>query len=303
MNPKKVINGFINRNNYNIGFAVITPDEFVIKKALPAIKWVKHSYKDRFFADPFILEVTNDTIFCLVEECIFGSKGTIALLEIDKNTFVLRERKTILKLETHLSYPAVMYHNGETYVYPENGHSGSLTMYHWNKKTRSLDRHVILANDDLIDSSIAHVDGKYYLLATTLRNGTLTEGYLYKSEAFDGPYEQLYVEPVTRGLATARPGGGFFQVGSEWYRPAQDCRGGYGKALNIMKIGSFEPFKEDIVFRLTPQSARYNQGLHTLNFHSSGLAVIDSKGFRHRILGPILCPIYDLVCKLRRTRK
>lgn len=295
MSIKKNINRWINRNFYNIGFITITPDEFITKKDLPKIHWVKHPYKDRFFADPFILDVTPDTIYCLVEECIFGNKGTIALLEVDRNTYRLKERKPLLNLDTHLSYPAVMYHDEKTYVYPENGQSGSITMYNYDKTNQQLVKHSVLASDDLIDSSIVRVGDVYYLLATTIKDGSLEAGYLYKSMSFYGPFKRVYDEPVTRGLASSRPGGNFFTVNGIWYRPAQDCRGGYGKALNIMRINSFEPFVENCIFRLGPQSFRYNLGLHTLNFHKSGIAVVDSRGYVHPVLGRILCPIYDIL--------
>lgn len=51
----------------------------VIKSDKLNIHWMKHSYTDRWFADPYLLEVTDKQIVVLVEEfCYKLRKGRIA---------------------------------------------------------------------------------------------------------------------------------------------------------------------------------------------------------------------------------
>ena len=52
---------------YEIGFLDNTVDDIINGRPLN-MKLMKHNFKDRWFADPFILEVTENTIELLVEE-------------------------------------------------------------------------------------------------------------------------------------------------------------------------------------------------------------------------------------------
>lgn len=300
---KNYIKSLYHRGHYNIGFMDLSSAGLIEREELPKINWLKHNYKDRFFADPFILDATESRIYCLVEELIYGSTGKIALLEIDRDSYRLIDRKIILDLDTHLSYPAIFTLGGKTYVYPENGQSGTLKSYLWNPEDKSLSLHKILANDDLIDSTITEYKKEYYLIGTRISCDCLKNAYLYKSSDIDGPYTPISPDPVISDPVTARPGGAFFRVGDTYYRPAQDCGKEYGVALHIMKINSFEPYREEKMFTITPRSFKYRLGLHTLNFHHDNLAVIDSRGYRHPYLGPIVYPCYHLIKRIIAKKK
>ena len=121
----------IQYNQYwNIGFCEQTSEELVLDKTMKPIRWLKHSYRDRWFADPFILKVTEHEIVVFVEECTMDKpKGIICELLIDRQTMELKRRHVMLELETHLSYPAIIRFKDKVYVYPENGDSGHLFMY------------------------------------------------------------------------------------------------------------------------------------------------------------------------------
>lgn len=46
------------KEEYNIGFVDNTYEDIISGKPL-SVKWMAHSYKDSWFADPFILDVTD----------------------------------------------------------------------------------------------------------------------------------------------------------------------------------------------------------------------------------------------------
>ena len=72
--------------SWNIGFLNIDKD--FVNKSTWDIRWMKHNYKDRWFADPFILKVTNDEIIVLVEEFYDPiHRGRISKLTIDKQYY------------------------------------------------------------------------------------------------------------------------------------------------------------------------------------------------------------------------
>ena len=59
------------------------------------IRWVRHRYIDRFFADPFLYKVDAENYYILAEELIFSKgKGTIVLLTVDKKTMRLIEQRS-----------------------------------------------------------------------------------------------------------------------------------------------------------------------------------------------------------------
>ena len=55
------------RQKWQIGF-ILGGYDAVLNDGKLKITWVKSPYKDRWFADPFILDVTSDEIILLVEE-------------------------------------------------------------------------------------------------------------------------------------------------------------------------------------------------------------------------------------------
>lgn len=52
---------------WNLGFVTDNVADVIYSDHLN-IHWMKHDYKDRWFADPYLLEVTDNHIVVLVEE-------------------------------------------------------------------------------------------------------------------------------------------------------------------------------------------------------------------------------------------
>ena len=114
--------------HYAWDIAFGTYSDTIITNGLSGInvKVVKNPYKNKWFADPFILEATENTIQFLVEE--FDDKvgrGRIARLKVNKSNCRIEECSIILDLPTHLSFPVIYRVNGCIYVHPENSASGS----------------------------------------------------------------------------------------------------------------------------------------------------------------------------------
>lgn len=285
--------------NYNIGFIEITPEELINNKALIQTKthWLKHPYKDRWFADPFILNVENDYIEVLVEEKEVSTPGILVKLKVSREHYKLLERIPILSLKTHLSYPAFIKFEGKVFVYPENGKSGVFNLYEYTKD--GLKFKSTLIDAPLADSTIFYDNNTdlYYLIATNEKVDVHNNLQLYKSNNLFSGWVLVSDDSVVNDKRFARPGGNFFSVNGRVYRPAQDCEGLYGNSLHIREILSFEPYKEKEVFQLKPSSFRYSKGLHTLNFHNAGLAVIDGNGYYYPLLGRFLSPVINMFRK------
>lgn len=286
--------------NYNIGFVAITPAELISHKGFGnrEIEWMKHDYSDRWFADPFILDANENEIVILSEEKIYGQPGSLVKLTVSVKGKKLITRHQILDLDTHLSYPAIYRNAGKVYVYPENSASRKLNLYEMDDARMKLNLAGTLINAPLADSTIYRdkITGKWFLIATNIDIHCHNYLQLYSSSTFEGPWHLSESSPVVTNVAMSRPGGDFFEVDGELYRPAQDCNGEYGNSLHIMHISSFLPYKEEEVVHLTPMSFKYAHGIHTLNFHESGWAVVDGNGYAYPIAGRILGPAVERIC-------
>lgn len=117
--------------DYNIGLIKATPTDVIFGNFdLCSVHWLKHKYRDRMFADPFILKETDDTLEILAEEALFlGGAATLVKLTVCTKTFQLVRRKKILSIKSHLSYPYILRWNDKVYILPENIASDKLKLY------------------------------------------------------------------------------------------------------------------------------------------------------------------------------
>lgn len=281
MNLKK----YINNQNWNIGFVNITAERLLYTQKLGKIEWMKHPYRDRFFADPFVLSADEERIIVFAEELEFDKPiGHLVELVIDVKTKQLLERFVLLQLDTHLSYPIIKKQENKIYVYPENGASGKLLMYEYVLESHSLKFIDVIIEEYLADATIIDWKDKSYLFATKV---PLTQEnlYLYSSSKFGKGYKEVGL--VETKKSCSRPGGNLFVVNNKLYRPAQNCEKRYGGGLNIMEvIGIEDIYEEKKVVSLQPNSFKYNLGLHTINFYDKG-CVVDGYGYLYPILGRI----------------
>ena len=273
---------------WNIGFCQLTTSEFIKDQCLQPIKWLKHSYKDRWFADPFIYKVTENEIVVFVEELpIKNPKGIISELVIDRKTMGLKKRHVLLELDTHLSYPAIIIEDGRTYVYPENGQSGKLNLYEYDAINHKLINPICIVDEPLADSTIFRMGDYYYLCATKYPN-TQEKVYLYRSNSLKGVYSSCSENPFNTDKGCSRPAGDWMVFNNKLFRPAQDCIKRYGHAITIMSVKLDEAvISESVMFSVNPVSRRYDLGIHTINF-KEGLCVVDSFGYLHPLIARIV---------------
>lgn len=258
------------------------------------VDWVKMP-KDRWFADPFVLDVTAAEILLLVEDYSYEKrKGIISLLHIDRNSMDITARKELLELPTHLSFPAIWRKDGHVYVYPESARSGRLDMYEYDTYKEELTYVKTICDDVVWDSYITEAFGEPLMFTAAHNDGTLD---IYRWNNLKGrfiPYQHIETE-----LPNARMGGGVFKYGSSYYYPAQDCSREYGGAIDI-KLLNVEREKikvEGVVKHIESPSKRYPLGLHTINEYK-GVVVIDVKGYRYGVLGAIIAKLVNLKKKV-----
>lgn len=275
----------------------------VIEKSIDAImsdepyeiRWMKHCYKDRFFADSFLHHQDEEHYYILAEELIFKKqKGTIVLLKVNKKTMKLVKRTEVIVDDYHLSYPN--YENGTVVV--ENYKSGCLSKFSIDgdkvTKTKILDI-------PLIDPTFIEYQVAKWLFGTTREEFPDATRKLSIFVEKDGVYIPHAKNPVKYDVNSARPGGNFFWYKGELYRPAQNCEHIYGEEIHIMRVTQLDEmgFAEEYVKTISSHSSnRYNLGLHTFNV-CNNFILVDGYEYSIRI---VQCVISWLGAKKRKNK-
>ena len=228
----------------------------VILNDLQNIHWMKHQYSDRWFADPFILNVDEENIILLVEEfCYSFSKGRIAKLVVSRKDYILKEMKIVLE-----------------------------EPYEYDLLTDSMIKNNDLSHLPLTDATVLHWNDTNYILSTKLPFPNDKDLYLFN---FD--YEKMVIDdkPVKKvkfGGKVARNAGEVFVVDGQYYRPAQDCNKNYGNGIVIQRIESVgERFLFSEVKTFFSTNKKMDLGYHTFNMYK-GLIVVDGHGHRRKLL-------------------
>ena len=236
---------------------------------------VKNPYKNKWFADPFILEENEESIQFLVEEFDYSvGRGRIARLVVDKKDAIIAECSIILDLPTHLSFPVIYRISGDVYVHPENSASGASYIYRYDRGLDKLVEPHLMVDEPVTDAVIQREDIYYRMFATRVPDANGCTLHEYESCDFFGPYK--HVAEHTFDKNTARMAGMFLMLNDgQIIRPAQDCFGGYGKAV-IMYDG-----KKPLA-RLEPSSYHY-AGIHTFN-KLGDTFVIDCKKYDYPLI-------------------
>ena len=281
---------------WKIGFIYNSIDEILEGKPLQ-FRYVP-VLDDRWWADPFILDVTDQEIILLVEEYQYKRKrGTIAKLVLDKETLQVKSDKEILVLDTHLSFPAILRKN-DIYVYPENSKGNGLRIYRFDQEKNKLVDGEIVSNDPLTDAIYTELLGGPMIISTKEPNPNENVLSIYvpqdKDKGVVGNKYQLKEEFVF-DEKIARNAGDWFENNGKIYRPAQECNVEYGHSTYIQEV--FRDKNGKLLFKnirkLCSNDKEYQRGLHTFNMYK-GLTVIDIKGYRYPKLALCLKRLRDL---------
>lgn len=256
--------------------------------------WVKMP-KGRWFADPFILDVTDDEILLLVEDYAYATKkGVISLLHIDRATMEITSHKVLLELPTHLSFPAIWRKDDHIYVYPESAKSGKLDMYEFHTETETLTFVQTICDDVVWDSYITEAFGNP-LLFTASKNDYQLD--IYKWDENKKRFVPDIVIPST--IPNSRMGGAVFEYKGDYCYPAQNCEKVYGGSIIVKKINySNGQFELSTMNHIASPHPNYQLGLHTMNEYK-GVVVIDVHGYKYGWKGAMIAWLVAIKKKIK----
>ena len=271
---------------WNIGFADCSREQLIETGRLGKVRWVKHQYKDSWFADPFILNVTMDEYDILVEEMdIKTNRGKISRMLIDKKSMEIKSLITLLELPTHLSFPHIISRDGKVYFYPENAEALSLDLYILQPKDNKVEKiNTLISGERIVDAQMLEMEGRNYIFGTIKPNQSKDTVTVFEADKWNGEYVQIDTFKV--GAVSARGAGEVFEYNGKLIRPSQDSAKGYGNGVLLSEIVYHNgQFLSEEIRRIYPEKkCRYKNGLHTVNFFKDNLLVIDGYYFNKPFL-------------------
>jgi len=245
------------------------------------ITWLPEPGPFRFNADPFGL--AHDGGFTvLVEAYDYRNKRG----EIHYYTYGPDWRPAAwgvaLKRPFHLSYPQPIRHGGAIHMLPEAHQSGRLTLYRAADFPAAWEPVGDLLDVPAIDATPFTHGGRWWLAYSLpgADNRAMRELHLAFADDLTGPWRPHAGNPVRTGLDASRPGGQSVTLGGLVHLPMQDCTGGYGLSLNLLRLDELTPdrFGATVVRHFAPQGLhpRFGDGLHTLS-GDGDVSLIDVK--------------------------
>ena len=293
---RRIYDKYVGKGIWSIGILDNTIEDVVEGNPLQ-LKRIENPYDDRWWADPFVLDVTQDYIIILVEEVFYKETeiGHITQLKVDRSSLKVLSVETILELDTHLSFPCILRHDNKVYIYPENSKAGNLSIYEYDYQRKYINKVDIICDEQLADAIIFPYQERIYLLATKAPffDGNRLEVYEYDLSK----KKFLHNKNVCFSENIARNAGNIFEWNGKFYRPAQECNDRYGHAISIQEMSYDEEkgFSFHEIRRILPFDKKFPSGIHTLNTYGS-IIVVDHYKYQY-LIDPYLRSIKRFICK------
>ncbi|OQX13066.1 MAG: hypothetical protein BWK73_13330 [Thiothrix lacustris] len=250
-------------------------------------KWLPP--RDRFWADPFVVEYAGEQ-YVFFEELLYARGiGHLACVRLNADGSH-SEPVTILEKPYHLSYPFVFQHQGNYYMIPETAGNQSVEVYRCEDfPHRWVFEKNLMTGVEAYDATLMEYEGRWWLFASMRHDKRCSPSealYLFHADDPLSTQWQAHPQnPVVASAARARPAGRIFNAAGQWYRPSQNCAGTYGRGLNINRIQQLDvnTYREQLISTYLPDGQHDMNGMHTLGV-SSPVSVMDAVHV-HRRLG------------------
>jgi hypothetical protein len=234
--------------------------------------------RDRFWADPFPVQVRGK-YYIFMEEFLYDArKAHISVIEMDLDG-TWREPVKVLERDYHLSYPFLFEWHGQLYMLPETKRNKTIELYRCVEFPLKWEIESVIIDDvQAVDATLYEVDGMWWLFCNIGGRdfSSNDELHLFYAKTPFGPWTPHRLNPVKSDVRSARPAGRLFCQNGDLYRPSQDCSVRMGGAIVINRITRLTPkdFEEEVVARIDPTWRKGMLGTHTINA-SGELTVLD----------------------------
>lgn len=248
------------------------------------VRWLFPDRGAAYLADPFPWPGTN-RLLC-EEMPVHDGKGRIVALAPDGDGS-WRNSDVILDQQEHHSYPCVVKYGEDTYFLPEAPLRGATTLYRLAPDQEPIPLCAVAPGRRLADPTLFRHEGRYWIACTDLDIGSHDNLCLLHALEPTGPWHPHRCTPAKIDICGARPAGPLFRLGSDLFRPGQDCALTYGASVVIHRVEALSPdhYRESVAARLRPDPrGPFPHGLHTLAADGDRVW-IDGKRFTFDVAG------------------
>ncbi len=283
---ERVYRMFFRSPHWRVGWRQLSGGGSLIERINETGVWhVLEDDGDHFYADPFPIQ-TRAGLFLFVEDYPHAEgRAVISALQMGPDGPLGRPQPVLTK-PWHLSYPFVFSQGGSLWMVPESSGAGTIDLYRANDFPANWVRVATLVEGvEASDATLLHDGGRWWMFATVRDGGGSWSDtlHLWQAPDFTGPWTPHAANPVLIDAGSARPAGRIVREGGVLWRPVQDCRFGYGRALGIARIDRLDEtgFSQSIHAILRTGPAWPGRRLHTWN-EAGGFAFIDGSALTPR---------------------
>jgi hypothetical protein len=240
---------------------------------------------DRFWADPFPLEVSGRHYIFFEELPFAAGKAHICVVEVARDGRASAPRR-VLERDYHLSYPFLVEHEGRLYMIPESASNGTVEVYRCEEFPSRWRRvRILIDGCFLADATLHRHGGRWWMFANagSERAGADDELHIFHADDFLGEWKAHRDNPVKSDVRCSRPAGRLFVEGESLYRPGQICAPLYGSGVTLHHVKRLDAdaFLEEEIRRIVPSAKDGLLGLHTIN-RAGELSATDTFARRRR---------------------
>ena len=234
--------------------------------------------RDRFWADPFPIEVDGRHYIFFEDLPFAAGKGHISVVEVDRSGRV-SEPLPVLARDYHLSYPFLVQEGGALYMIPETAHNRAIEAYRCVEFPRKWKLAKVLVHDVwCADATFHRAADAWWMFASFGADGgeVNDELNLFRADRLLGEWRPHRANPVKSDVRGARPAGRLFRQGDALYRPGQICTPIYGAGIALHRVTRMDErgYAEEEVRRILPSARDAVLGMHTIN-RAGALSVTD----------------------------
>ena len=233
--------------------------------------------KNRFLADPFVINYNNNRVIFVEDYDFRSKKGKISAYKIGINGH--KEIGVALEEKFHLSYPFLIKSNENLFMVPETHETKDIRIYKCIEFPLKWKLHKILMKDvSAADTNIFKFNNKYWLF-TNLDSSNLgdycSELHIFYADDIDSTtWKPHLLNPVIFDSKKARNGGMIYSEEKQTYRVFQ--RQGfdtYGVSLGISKIKTLteNEYVEEDCINFLPNFFKNISGIHSFSYNSGVL--------------------------------
>jgi len=241
---------------------------------LSGFRWIE-SPKDRFYADPFMIE-DGGKAWAFFEDFDYATqRGRISCAEVGNGG--IGNVVTALERPYHLSYPCVFHAGDAMYMIPETASNGAVELYRCVRFPDRWNLEKELFRGRIVDTTIWIEDGLYWFFVTLRENrGFGSQLWLFYASTLTGEWVPHPSNPISSDVRNSRGAGAIFRHNGKLFRPSQDCSKHYGYSVTLNEVLVWDrlQYRERPFVTITPSWARGLVGTHTYS-HIGKVEIID----------------------------